>query len=136
MTDEPDEEPAAGNADGQAPIVPPISGPASGPVPADLPASERVPASGPDNLDPPWWGARSWISAAWREGGRRRRVALTLAGVAAAALLGAFLFGAWHVVVGGLVRGNWTAAAFGFALCGVAGALLWVGAWLTGRLLR
>jgi hypothetical protein len=103
---------------------------------AGEPAGAGEPAHGPDDRDPPWWGARRWLAAAWRDGGRGRRVALALAGAAGVALLGAFLFGAWHVVVGGLGRGNWSAAAFGFALCGVSGALLWVGTWLTGRLLR
>ena len=43
---------------------------------------------------------------------------LALAGVLAAALLGAFLFGLWHVLFGGLVKGNWRAGGFGVALAG------------------
>ena len=53
----------------------------------------------------------------------------------AAALLGAFLFGLWHVVVGGFLKGNWNAAGFGFALASVAGVLLWIEAAVARRLL-
>jgi hypothetical protein len=117
---------------------PPDAGPApDGPRDAATSAVDPgLPPAGPDDLDPPWWGARRWLGAAWRRGGSGTRAALVLAGTAAAVLLGAFLFGAWHVIVGGLVRGNWSAAAFGFALCGVSGALLWLEAWLAGRVLR
>ena len=52
-----------------------------------------------------------------------------------AGLLGAFLFGLWHVVVGGFVNGNWNAAGFGFALAGVTGVLLWIEASIARRLL-
>jgi hypothetical protein len=50
-----------------------------------------------------------------REAGRR--VAL----VAGLALVGAFAFGAWHVVVGGGLHGNPRAAAFGAVLAGASG---------------
>ena len=39
-------------------------------------------------------------------------------------LLGAAAFGAWHVVVGGLVNGNGRAAAFGAVLAAASGVLL------------
>jgi membrane protease YdiL (CAAX protease family) len=42
----------------------------------------------------------------------------------AAVLLGALLFGLWHVVVGGIVHGNPRAGTFGVVLSLVAGALL------------
>ena len=40
----------------------------------------------------------------------------------AAALAAAFVFGAWHVLVGGGLHGNPRAAAFGLALSVVSGA--------------
>ena len=49
------------------------------------------------------------------------RAALAAVGLV---LVGACLFGLWHVVVGGLVNGNPRAAAFGAALAAVAAALL------------
>jgi len=42
-------------------------------------------------------------------------------------VLGAFLFGVWHVIGGGVIRGNWRAGAFGIGLAAVAGALLVLG---------
>ena len=42
----------------------------------------------------------------------------------AAVLAAAFLFGIWHVVVGGLVHGNPRAGTFGVVLAVAAGALL------------
>jgi hypothetical protein len=39
-------------------------------------------------------------------------------------LAGATAFGLWHVVIGGLVRGNPGAAAFGVVLASLAGGLL------------
>ena len=39
-------------------------------------------------------------------------------------LLAAAAFGAWHVVVGGLVNGNGRAAAFGAVLAAASGLLL------------
>ena len=45
-------------------------------------------------------------------------------GVVAAALVGATLFGLWHVVVGGLIHRNAAAGGFGAALSLVAGGLL------------
>lgn len=65
-------------------------------------------------------GARAWWSAARRP----ERAAGMAAVVLGAALAGAFLFGAWHVLFGGLVRGNARAAEFGIALAGVTGLLL------------
>jgi hypothetical protein len=51
-------------------------------------------------------------------------------------LAGAFLFGAWHVLFGGFVKGNWRAGAFGVALAAVSAALLAGEAALARRLLR
>ncbi len=45
-------------------------------------------------------------------------------GGAALALAGAFVFGAWHVVVGGGFHGNPQAAEFGVALAAVSLAAL------------
>ncbi len=61
---------------------------------------------------------------AWRTGGSRDRLVLAAFGIVVAALTGAFLFGAWHIVVGGLVKGNPRAAAFGLGLSALTGVLL------------
>jgi hypothetical protein len=53
----------------------------------------------------------------------------------ALALLGAFLFGLVHVVVGGFVKGNWKAGGFGIALMSVTGVLLWIEAAIARRVL-
>ena len=58
------------------------------------------------------------------------RVVLLIAG---AILLGAALFGVWHLVVGGLINGNPRAGTFGFVLAVAAGAPLIVGTWLVRR---
>jgi hypothetical protein len=50
-----------------------------------------------------------------------------LLALGAIVLLGATAFGAWHVVVGGLVNGNPRAAAFGAGLMLAAGVPLVVG---------
>ena len=42
---------------------------------------------------------------------------------AVAILVGATLFGLWHVVVGGLIHGNARAAGFGVVLATLAGGL-------------
>ncbi len=89
----------------------------------------------PVDYEPPWREARRRVGLAWSRGGAMTRVALAAAGVIAAGLLAAFLFGVWHVVVGGFVRGNWNAGGFGFALAGVAGVLLWIEAAIARRLL-
>jgi hypothetical protein len=51
----------------------------------------------------------------------------------ATALLGATLFGVWHVVVGGLIGGNARAGLFGLGLALVAGVTLSAGWWLALR---
>lgn len=103
---------------------------------APAPAGEEPsPATSHVDYEPPWREARSRIAKAWSRGGTPTRLALGLAIVVAAGLLGAFLFGLWHVVVGGFVNGNWNAAGFGFALASVAGALLWMEAAIVRRLL-
>ena len=79
--------------------------------------------------------ARDRVAGAWARGGAGARVALALAGVLAAALLGAFLFGLWHVLFGGFVKGNWRAGGFGIALTAIAGGLLAIEAAIARRLL-
>lgn len=69
-------------------------------------------------------------------GGSRQRALIGVGLLAAAALAGAFLFGAWHVLFGGLVKGNWRAGGFGIALATIAGALLVVEAAIGRRLLH
>jgi hypothetical protein len=86
--------------------------------------------------DPPWPEAGGRMTSAWIRGGTGTRVVLVLAGAVAAGLLGAFLFGLWHVVVGGILKGNWNAGGFGIALASVAGVLLWIEASIARRLLR
>jgi hypothetical protein len=76
-------------------------------------------------IDIPGWGR---IRAAWRSAGTGRRIAIAVFGVLALALLGAFLFGAWHVLFGGVVKGNWRAGGFGLALASASGVLLWIDA--------
>ena len=52
------------------------------------------------------------------------RLVPTALRLAAVVLLGAVAFGAWHVVVGGLVNGNGRAAAFGVVLTAASGLVL------------
>jgi hypothetical protein len=92
-------------------------------------------AGGPINYEPPWREARARMAIAWARGGAGTRAALALAVAIAVALLGAFLFGLWHVVVGGFLKGNWNAGGFGIALASVAGVLLWIEAAVARRLL-
>jgi len=80
--------------------------------------------------------AGRFIAGTWVRGGTRTRVALVLAVVIAAALLGAFFFGLWHILFGGVLRGNWGAGRFGIALAVIAGALLVVEVTIGRRLLR
>ena len=92
-------------------------------------------AERPIDYEPPWREARARITTAWAGGGAGTRIALAFAVALAAALLGAFLFGLWHVVVGGFLKGNWNAGGFGIALASVAGVLLWIEAAIARRLL-
>jgi hypothetical protein len=64
------------------------------------------------------------IALAWSSGSRRQWAGLLVSGTFAAVLLAAFLFGAWHVIFGGFVKGNWRAGAFGIALAAVSGIAL------------
>lgn len=64
------------------------------------------------------------LATSWRRSGTLDRLVIAVVGVLAAALAGAFLFGAWHVLFGGLVRGNPRAAAFGVGLALVSGLAL------------
>ena len=50
----------------------------------------------------------------------RRAMILAIAFVCA----GAFAFGLWHVIVGGIVNGNRRAASFGITLAAVSGGFL------------
>lgn len=79
---------------------------------------------------------RTRARIAWARGGSPQRALIGVGLLAAAALAGAFLFGAWHVLFGGFVRGNWRAGGFGMALATIAGALLVVEATIGRRLLR
>jgi hypothetical protein len=92
-------------------------------------------ADRPIDYEPPWREARVRMTRAWDRGGAGTRVALALAVALAVALLGAFLFGLWHLVVGGFLKGNWNAGGFGIALASVAGVLLWIEAAIARRLL-
>ncbi len=74
------------------------------------------------------------VREAWRRAGAPARTGLALASVLALALLGAFLFGVWHVLFGGIVQGNWRAGGFGIALASVCGVLLWIDAIVLRRL--
>ena len=69
---------------------------------------------------------RTRVRLAWALGGPRQRAIVGAGLVAAAVLSGAFLFGAWHIVFGGLVKGNWRAGAFGVVLALASGTLLWL----------
>jgi hypothetical protein len=84
-------------------------------------------------IDIPGWGR---IRAAWRTAGAGRRLAIAITAAIALALLGAFLFGAWHVLFGGIVKGNWRAGGFGLALASAAGVLLWIDAIVLRRATR
>jgi hypothetical protein len=79
---------------------------------------------------------RRQLAAAWSTGSPGRRATILLGGAIAAALGGAFLFGAWHVLFGGLVKGNWRAGGFGVALAAISAASLAGEAALARRLLR
>ena len=53
--------------------------------------------------------------------------------IVAAVLLGAALFGLWHLVVGGIINGNPRAGTFGLVLALAAGVPLIVGTWAVRR---
>jgi membrane protease YdiL (CAAX protease family) len=53
--------------------------------------------------------------------------------IVAAILLGATLFGLWHLVVGGLINGNPRAGTFGLVLALAAGVPLVAGLWIVRR---
>lgn len=71
--------------------------------------------------------ARRRITTAWGAAGPTGRAWLASGIVAGALLVGAFLFGAWHVVFGYVVKGNPRAGLFGLVLAAVTGALLAAG---------
>jgi hypothetical protein len=72
------------------------------------------------------------IAVAWSSGNRRQRAGVLVGGAFAAVLVGALLFGAWHVLFGGFVKGNPRAGAFGLALAAVSGILLTIEAAVLG----
>jgi len=80
-------------------------------------------------------GIRREVAAGWSTGSRGRRAAILLGGTLTAALAGAVLFGAWHVLFGGFVKGNWRAGGFGVVLASFSAALLAGEAALARRLL-
>ncbi len=53
--------------------------------------------------------------------------------IVAAILLGATLFGLWHLVVGGFINGNPRAGTFGLVLALAAGVPLVAGLWIVRR---
>jgi hypothetical protein len=122
---------------GEPPLVADAGDPPRDPDDQGDPALEPGVASAerPVNYEPPWREARARITTAWARGGAGSRIALALAVALAVALLGAFLFGLWHVLVGGFVKGNWNAGGFGIALASVAGVLLWIEAAIARRIL-
>jgi hypothetical protein len=61
-----------------------------------------------------------------------RRRGRQLAIPVAAVLIGAFAFGAWHVIVGGAIHGNPRAAMFGIVLAATSGIALVAVARLAG----
>ncbi len=73
------------------------------------------------------------VTDAWATGGLARRAAILAGGTVMLALVGAFLFGAWHVLFGWLVKGNPRAGAFGVVLAGVSAAFLGVAVELVRR---
>jgi hypothetical protein len=66
------------------------------------------------------------MRGAWVRTRGPSRAVFAVGVVVGAALLAAFLFGLWHVLVGGLVKGNWRAGGFGIALASACGVLLWI----------
>ena len=78
---------------------------------------------------------RARARLAWVGGGSRQRAFVGVGVIAAAGLAGAFLFGAWHVLFGGFVKGNWRAGGFGVVLAAVSSILLWIEAAVVRRLL-
>ena len=79
---------------------------------------------------------RERLAASWSTGSTAGRATILIGGTLTAALVGAFLFGAWHVLFGGFVKGNWRAGAFGLALAAVCAMLLGAEAALLRRRLR
>lgn len=106
-----------------------------GPRPAPDDAGVRPPPS-PGAYEPPRRDARGRVVGAWARSGPAMRAVLVAAVMVTAALLGAFPFGLWHMVIGGFLKGNRNAGGFGFALASVAGVLLWIEASIARRLLR
>ena len=112
-----------------------VGGPAVDDEPGEVTADDPGEAARGGQVvdyEPPWREARRRVAAAWARGGTASRAVVVLGGALAAALLAAFLL---HVVVGGFVKGNWTAGGFGIALASVAGVLLWIEAAVARRVL-
>ncbi len=99
------------------------------------PVDDEAAGPRPVDYEPPWREARRRVATAWALGRTPTRIVLGVAILIAAGLLGAFLFGLWHIVVGGFIKGNWNAAGFGFALSSVTGILLWIEASVVRRVL-
>jgi hypothetical protein len=78
-------------------------------------------------------GARSAVAEAWAGGTARHRAALAIGLAVGAALIGAFLFGAWHVLFGFFVKGNPRAGLFGLVLAAISGSLFALGTAIVRR---
>jgi hypothetical protein len=116
-------------------LTPPATTEPGPDVPGEDGSGPRGAPAAPVDYEPPWREARRRVAVAWGRGRAVTRAAIALGGILAAVLLGAFLFGLWHVVVGGFLKGNWNAGGFGIALASVAGVLLWIEAAIARRLL-
>jgi hypothetical protein len=121
--------------EGEPPAADEVADGTPEPAAAVSPFEEEPAGPRPVDYEPPWREARRRVATAWAQGGTPTRIVVGIAIVIAAGLLGAFLFGLWHIVVGGFIKGNWNAAGFGFALSSVTGILLWIEASAARRLL-
>jgi uncharacterized membrane protein YedE/YeeE len=64
------------------------------------------------------------LRATWSRTHGATRIALAVGILVGAVLLGGLLFGVWHVLFGGFVKGNWRAGGFGVVLACTCGVLL------------
>ncbi len=129
MTDLPGGPPEEAGPDGRDAASVPGGG---GTEPASLASAARVSTGRTiPGIDLP---GPQRIRAAWGRGRTSERIGLAIASVVALILIGAFLFGFWHVLAGGFYKGNWRAGGFGIALASASGVLLWIDAIVLRRL--